>query len=396
MNLLARIVRKVKSTARSILTPAAAPHPRTATPHHCTAATVDLGSPEIARDPFPHYEELRRAGSVQFLVKHDAWLVLGHDDVQFAFARPNLFSNQPYDEVDAVLLAADPPAHPPMRRIVMRYFSPGALDELCAFAEQHAASLLKPEIDVVRGYGLPLSEAVAAHLIGFDDRAVDDIRAAHAEAPELGPYTRALDRIAERATMYQSLRNDGLGDAEARSLIRLLWLAATTTTERVIARCVLGLLQHPDVARAVAHDHALIPAFVEEVLRLHPPEHMVPRLTTEPVTLGGVDIPARALVYLSVAAANRDPAKFEEPSAVRLDRPPVRHFTFGLGIHHCVGATLGRREIATSVRTLLTHAPGFRAVQPLETIGYWSTMTANAVERLVLDTGIAPGETHAP
>jgi cytochrome P450 len=394
MRLLARIVRKAKSTARNILAPAVAPRPQAAGPHACTAATIDLGAPEIARDPFPHYEELRRAGSVQFLAKHNAWLVLGHEEVQFAFAHPNLFSNQPYDEVDAVLLAADPPAHPPVRRIVMRYFSPAALDELCAFAETHAVSLLKPQMDVVRGYGLPLSEAVAAHLIGFDDAAVDEIRAAHAEAPELGPYTRALDRIAERATMYPSLRNEGLGDAETRSLIRLLWLAATTTTERVIARCVLGLLQHPDVARAVAQDHALIPAFVEEVLRLHPPEHMVPRLTTEAVPLGGTTIPAGALVYLSVAAANRDPAKFEAPSMIRLDRPPVRHFTFGLGIHHCVGATLGRREIATSVRTLLIHAPGFRAVQPLETIEYWSTMTANAVDRLLLDTGIPPGETQ--
>lgn len=382
MSLLTRIVRKAKRIAGRV---------RPERQRASTAATIDLGAPGIARDPFPHYEELRCAGSVQFLAHHDAWIVLGYDDVHSAFIRPDLFSNRPYEEVDAVLLAADPPAHPAIRRIVSRYFSSEALDQLCAFAEGHAASLLKPELDVVRDYGLPLSEAVAAHLLGFDDAAVDAIRAAHAEAPELPPYTRALDRIAERATIYPRLLADGLGDAEARSLIRLLWLAATTTTERVIARCVLRLLQHDDVRLAIERDPALVPAFVEEVLRLHPPELMVPRLTTAPVQLGGVTIPAGAVVHLCVAAANRDPAKFENAAELRLDRAVTRHFTFGFGVHHCVGATLGRRELATAVRTLLTHAPDFRAAHALDTVPYWSTMTANAIERLVLDT-----RTHRP
>jgi len=361
MNLLARIFRKTNA--------------------------IDLGAPAVARDPFPHYEALRRAGSVQYLAHHHAWIVLGYDDVHFALTHPSLFSNRPYAEVDAVLLAADPPAHTASRRIIARYFAPDAIEPLCAFAEEHAVSLLRPEMDVVRDYSLPLSEAVAARLLGFDDAAVEAIRAAHAATPELAPYTRALDRIAERAAMYGRLRADGLGDAEVRSLIRLLWLAATTTTERVIARCVLRLLQHEDMRRTLERDPALIPGFVEEVLRLHPPELMVPRIAAEEVPLGGRTIPAGAAVYLCVAAANRDPAKFENAPALLIDRAGPRHLTFGFGIHHCVGAALGRRELATAVRTLLTRAPRFRAVTPLADIVFWSTMTANAIERLVLDTG---------
>jgi cytochrome P450 len=383
MSLLSRIVRKAKSVAGR-LRATTGPQPQ----HASTAASIDLGAPEIARDPFPHYEVLRGAGAVQFLAHHDFWVVLGYDEVHSAITRPNVFSNRAYDDVAEVLLASDPPEHTAIRRIVSRYFSPDAIDQLCAYAEEHAASLLKPEMDVVRDYGLPLSEAVAAHLLGFDDSAVRAIRAAHADAPELAPYTRALDRIAERATMYKLLLDEGLGDAEVRSLIRLLWLAATTTTERVIARCVMRLLQHEDIRGALERDPALIPAFVEEVLRLHPPEHMLPRVTTQSVELGGATIPAGALVYLCVAAANRDPAKFENAPALQLDRGATRHFTFGFGIHHCVGATLGRREIATAVRMLLKDAPHFRAAQPLSTVVYWSTMTANAIERLVLDTEI--------
>lgn len=384
MTILGRVVRRLKRVYRGMRS---AP-PAAAGPHQCTAATIDLGAPHIARDPFPHYEELRAAGSVHFLPAHGAWIVLGYDEVQFAFTHPNVFSNQPYAEVDAVLLAADPPEHPVSRRIVSRYFSAERLERLCAFAEEHAPSLLQPRMDA-RDYGLRLSEGVAAQLLGLEDDSVDAIRAAHAENPELGPFTRALDRIAERATLYASLRDDGVGDAEARSLVRLLWLAATTTTERVIARCVLALLQHDDIRRTVERDPAMIAPFVEEVLRLHPPEHMVPRVAIEQVTLGGATIPAGSLTYLCVAAANRDPSKFENPAALRLDRPSVRHFTFGFGLHHCVGAALGRRELATAVRTLLTHAPRFRALQPLDTVEYWSTMTADAIERLELDTGIS-------
>jgi pulcherriminic acid synthase len=67
-------------------------------------------------------------------------------------------------------------------------------------------------------------------------------------------------------------------------------------------------MQHEEVHRAVRGDRALLAPFIEEVMRLHPPEHMVPRVTTEAVKIGDCDIPPGALVYLCVSAANRDPA----------------------------------------------------------------------------------------
>jgi cytochrome P450 len=346
---------------------------------------VDLAAPDVARDPFPHYEKLRRAGAVQRLHKHDAWIVLGYEEVQYAFAHPEIFSNRPYSDVDAVLLAADPPRHQPVRRIVSRYFAPEVIEDVCTFAEEMAGTLLGARIDVVRDYAQPLSDAVAARLLGLDERATSDIRAARAEAPELGPFTRALDQIAERATIYERLLGDGVGEEDARSLIRLLWLAATTTTERVIARCILRLLQHDEIRRDLQHNPR-IEAFVEEVLRLHPGELLVPRIALRDAALGNAVIPANALVHLSIAAANRDPAKFDDAASLRLDRPPCRHFTFGSGLHHCIGATLARRVVTAAVRTLLTLTPRFQAARTLDSVTYWSTMTANTVERLVLDT----------
>lgn len=351
---------------------------------------IDLAAPGVALDPFPHYETLRRGGPVQFLEKHDAWIVLGHDEVQAAFSLPEVFSNRPYEDVDAVLLAADPPQHTAIRRIVSRYFAREVIEELDAFAAQEATSLLRPRLDIVDDYGRPLSEAVAARLLGFGGDSVAAIRAAYGSMRDFEEFVRALDTLAERAVMYRRLRDDGLADAQARSLVRLFWLASTKTTERVIAECVLALLQHDDVRRAVERDHALIGPFIEEVMRLHQPEPMLRRLTTQPAQLGGRTIPAGSMVYLCLAAANRDPAKYEAPAELRLGRTlPARHLTFGHGIHHCIGATLGRAEVTTALRILLTAAPRFRAAQPLEQVTYRATMTARFIERLLVEAAPA-------
>lgn len=383
MKLLSRLVRKSKHVMRRVRAKLA---PRPAA-EVANATTIDFAAQPIALDPFPHYEALRRAGPVQFLARHQAWIVLGYDDVHAALSRPNVFSNRPYEDVDAVLLGADPPDHAPIRRIVSRSFSPEVLDRLAGFATRHAASLLRPEMDVVADYARPLSEAVAAELLGFGPAAVDAIHDAHAGSTSLATYTSALDAVADRATMHGHFLEEGLRDEQARSLVRLLWLAATKTAERTIARGVLCLLQHDAVRELLVRDLSLTGAFVEEVMRLHPAELTVRRLAVEAFALGGVTLPAGALVYLCLAAANRDPAKFDAPSELRLDRPPARHLGFGHGIHHCIGATLGRREVEIAVRTLLTHAPRFRAAQPLGNEVRWGSITENAVARLPVELG---------
>lgn len=346
---------------------------------------LDFGEAAIARDPFPHYESLRRHGSVHFLPRHHAWIVLGYDEVQAAFKQPGVFSNSPYTGVDAILLAADPPVHAHVRRLVAQYLAGEVLGRLDTFAAARAAALLSPRMDLVASFSLPLTDAVAGRLMGLPDEAVDAIRDAATRTPETTELVRALDGIVVQADIYRGLLADGMTDAQARSLARLLWLAATTTTGRVIASCALRLLMDAPLAGALRRDEALVPAFVEEVLRLHPPELMVPRQTTAAAELGGHHIPAGALVYLCIGAANRDPAKFERPAELWPARPSVRHFAFGFGIHHCVGASLGRRTIETAVRAVLAYAPGVRAVEPLDSVVGWCSMTASPVGRLLVE-----------
>jgi cytochrome P450 len=358
-------------------------------PASTTAATIDLVDPFVARNPFPFYEALRPAGPVQWLPRHCAWIVLSHDAVKEAFARPEHFSNAPYKEVDPVLLGEDPPRQPLVRRLVSRHFTPAALQRLEATAARTAKALLQPQMDAVGGFSQPVSRAVGAELIGFDAETVEEVSAAAdaaAALPEPMPaLVGALHGFAPRAAIYRTLLRDGeglIGEDEARSLVALLWLASFTTTERVIARCVIRLLEHPHVHRTIAADATLIGPFIEEVMRLHPPEHLVPRLTTAPARLADTDIPASALVYLSIGAANRDPAQYNDPAGLRLDRAYRRHFAFGGGIHHCVGAPLARRVAGAALGVLLPRSGELRPLGPIDANPWFAALNASCPLRL--------------
>ena len=163
----------------------------------------------------------------------------------------------------------------------------------------------------------------------------------------------------------------------------MMWIAGTTTTRRAIATSVLMLLRHPSLRECVGAEPSLLAAFVEESIRLHPPEHLLARATTAEAEVSGVKIPAGASVRLCLAAANRDPARFERPAALLLDRAQNRHLSFGSGIHRCVGAGLAQKEAATALRVLLRLAPRFRAIEPLDTLRFAGF--TNDTERLIIE-----------
>ncbi|HEX9954789.1 MAG TPA: cytochrome P450 [Allosphingosinicella sp.] len=351
------------------------------------AESVDFGAPDVAADPFGAWETLREQREVHHLPRSGGWFVLSHGAVKQAFARPDIFSNAPYRDIDAVLLGEDPPKQAAARRLVSRHFTPDRLPRLEEVARDAARAAISPAFDAVGDFAQPVSRTVAARLIGFDTGTMAELEAAlKAVADQPVPVLiAALDAFASRAAVYPQLLKDGggsIGEAEARSLVRLLWLASTTTTERVIARCVLHLAQTPVLRDRVASDPGLLPALVEEVMRLHPPEHVVPRLCLEDIELGGTHIPARSAVFLCVGAANRDPAVFDSPGEVRLDRAAKRHFAFGGGIHHCVGAPLARRVVVAAIEELLDAAPALRLAHPSEPIPMFASLTAFAPVRV--------------
>jgi cytochrome P450 len=129
------------------------------------------------------------------------------------------------------------------------------------------------------------------------------------------------------------------------------------------ARLLRRLLEDPARSAEIAAKPELIPNAVEESLRYDPSVAVWRRVTTRPVTLGGVDLPAGARLFLWLAATGRDAAAFAEPDRYDLHRPDAeRHLAFGKGLHFCLGANLGKLEAQIAIAELVHRYPDLRLV----------------------------------
>jgi cytochrome P450 len=176
-----------------------------------------------------------------------------------------------------------------------------------------------------------------------------------------GPHRRTL-RVDDRQVTYQQ-RHSAVAASlpPAQSLAPALPCCDVALTCRVLTTSLLGnaariLAERPDLQEQLRRHPELVEKFVEEVLRREPPFRHHLRSARHDTTLGGVDIPADATVLLLWGAANRDPAEYERPDEVDLERlAPRHHLAFGRGIHHCVGAPLARIEARIVLTELLEH-----------------------------------------
>jgi cytochrome P450 len=152
-----------------------------------------------------------------------------------------------------------------------------------------------------------------------------------------------------------------LTEDEAISNAAVLLFGGIETTEGMITNAMLHLLSSPGQLELVRADHGLVPAAVEESLRLEPAAAVVDRYATSDAQLGAARILAGDQVTVSIAGANRDPAVFADPDRFDVRRPnSAKHLAFAHGPHFCLGAHLARLEARVAVETLLDRLPGLR------------------------------------
>jgi cytochrome P450 family 144 len=143
-------------------------------------------------------------------------------------------------------------------------------------------------------------------------------------------------------------------------VLHTLLSAGGESTTSLLGNAVRLLAERQELQSLLRGSPELIPAFIEEALRLESPFRFLLRTTAHDTVLNDVDIPAGATVLLLWGAANRDAAIFENPDAIVLEREvPKRHVAFGRGIHHCVGASLARLEARIVLESLLERTKGF-------------------------------------
>ncbi|MFG2849937.1 cytochrome P450 [Streptomyces mirabilis] len=351
--------------------------------------------------PYAVYDRLRDTAPVHRVAGTDgnpAWLVTRYEDVREALANPLLSMNKKHalpgsyqglslpPALDANLLNMEAPDHTRIRRLVVRAFTARRIEQLRTPVRETADRLLDAlgphgSADLMTAYAAPLPITVICDLLGIpgehrrDFRAWTDVLVApdptrpgaakEAVAAMLGFLTQLLaDKRKKPADDLLSdliaVRDEGdrLSEDELMSLAFLILFAGYENTVQLIGNAILGLLTHPDQLAALRANPERFPNAVEEFARHEGPALLaIRRFPVEDVTIGAVTVPAGETVLLSLAAANRDPARFPDPERLDLGRDASGHLALGRGIHYCVGAPLARLETEIAVSALLERLP---------------------------------------
>jgi cytochrome P450 len=363
---------------------------------------------DLETDPHPVLARLRAAGPASWVPVLGAWLVTGYDLAVAVLrdARTFTVDDPRFSTAKVVgpsMLSLDGAAHArhrgPFNRAFrhdevharLASFTRAETGRLVSAIEPHGAAELR------RAVAGPLAVTVMAQVLGLGRRDQADparilawydgiVAAVQAEAATAqGPAgdqgaavpagTAAFAELA--ASLREVIAAPGsaallaqvagargkapLTEEEAISNAAVLMFGGIETTEGMIVNALLHLLSSPAQLALVLADPGLVPAAVEESLRLEPAAAVVDRYATSDTRLGGVVIRAGDQVTVSIAGANRDPAVFGDPDAFDVRRPNAgRHLAFAHGPHFCLGAHLARLETQVAVETLLARLPGLR------------------------------------
>jgi cytochrome P450 len=307
-----------------------------------------------------------------------------------ALAAQGITSGRLWDKVTTGLLSRDGADHNRLRRLVSKAFTPRSTARLETTIVEVITELVDPVTgmgrcdvvaDIARRYPIPiicgLLGAPRADWQLFSDWADDIFKALtwnvadHAAVimaafDELDAYID--DMVAQRRhnltddLISQLIRAEDGGDrltaGELRMLAEGLLMAGTDTTRNQLAAAVQDLCDHPQQWALLADHPELAPQAVEELMRHSPVIFATMRKAVEDVELGGVRVPAGTLVIVNTAAANRDPAVYDDPDRLDITREgPATMLTFGGGIHYCLGAHLARLELAQALSVITRRMP---------------------------------------
>ena len=380
-------------------------------PVHDWASDYDIFDPDYVRDPAPVWDDLRERCPIAHTTRWGgSWLPTRYEDLQQMVKMVPALSSRssvvvpPPPELREILVAeakkygsesppitADPPEHMPFRRLILPFFSPHAVEGQIPYTRALCNSLIdgfieKGEADAAAGYAQQITPRVIAHVLGIDPGRADDFVDWVRGLLEFG-QTQPEMRIKYRGIIrdfFQEMvaeRRANLGDDAISTLIRaevdgkklddykivgvcvLLLVAGIDTTWSSISSSLLHFATHSQDQARMRAEPELLPVAVEELLRFYSPVTMA-RKVTEPVEMDGVEMVPGDRVLLNFPGANRDPAVFERPDEVQLDRKRNRHIAFGLGIHRCAGSNLARMEMQVALHVWFDRIGAFTLTDP--------------------------------
>ena len=348
-------------------------------------SAVDPFSDEFLADPFRWHGELREAGPVVWLERYGLWAMARYAEVHEALrdwatycsaagvGLSDFRKEKPW-RPPSLLLEADPPEHDRARKAVARALSPRTIRDLRgglragggpvgrgAGQPGHRGRCDRYRRGVpaacIRGRGRPARAGRRGSCCAYGNMAFNAFgprneltRQSLRQAAEVGAWIadrcrrEALAPGGLGARIYASVDDGLITEAEAALLVRSLLTAGVDTTVIGLGCALDCLARDPAQWQLLRGDPALAGPAFEESLRYASPVQTFFRTTTRAVTVGGVTIGPGEKVLLFLAAANRDPRRWDQPDRYDLRRRANGHVAFGFGIHACVGAAMARLE----------------------------------------------------
>ncbi len=368
----------------------------------------------VLLNPYEYFEEIRPYGPVYQMQSHDALMVVGFDEAVEVLRNNTDFSSVisttgagqelPFEpsgsdiseqieahrnEIDeyGLVVTYDGATHSDVRSIANRLFTPKRLKANQAFIEQLADKMVKEAVatgrcEVVNEMATPFVTLVIADLLGVPEEDRDKFREVIDNAPppgdmESGEFDGPSPLEFMGGFFYNYLQerrekpgNDILSELatatypdgstpdllEVVKLATFMFGAGQDTSAKLISNAMKYISEEPGLQTQLRDNPDLIPALLEEVLRLEGSTKTTFRLARRDTKIGDVHVPAGKRIMVALAAANRDPRRWEDPHAFKLNRPRIReHLAFGRGVHTCAGAPLARAEVKILLERFFQH-----------------------------------------
>jgi cytochrome P450 len=368
----------------------------------------------VVDDPYPTYHAQRAACPVHAGALSDAFGFKGTDGmlhpdrdhvtvysyplVEAVLKDTATYSSAWYDpqlvpSIGRSILHMDPPEHQRHRLVATGAFSkremewwetdyvrPAANYYIDQFADRGRAELYRefcvrlPIHVIALALGLPTEDLAWFHGAAVKmttggtkpedaavaTREIEDRLRPLVEARRRAPGRDLISVIASGQVRDPSGETHSMSDDEVLTFCKLLLPAGANTTYRSLGLLLTLLFRDPAQLERVRQDRSTIPGCIEELLRIEHSTSLVGRLCTRDTELGGMPIPAGTVVLVSLAAANHDPDRWQDPERFDIDRPIVQNIAFGWGFHRCLGVHLARMELTVALNSLLDRLPGLR------------------------------------
>lgn len=380
---------------------------RSVEPGDSAAESFGLFTPEAVYDPYPIYHRLRALDPIHYSVRAKAWLFTRYQDVFSLQSRPDLsvdrvetlYSYLPsagqqrfsriVEHYTRWLLYRDDAYHDRLKQLFMRAMTPRAVELLRPKIERRVRQVLddlqgRTEFDAYLDFAARIPVLVMLDLLGLPESDEHLIRhwsdrcsnflfqPVNPDREEIGREQLAIldaqedyfmPLIRERrkrpgadlmsAMVQAEVDGERLSDLEVLATCNMMSTAGGGTSRSAISLALLHLKRFPDELAKLSKDPRLINLAAEEFLRFDAPTQRGIRTVREPFEIDGHRFAPGDILHIMIGAANRDPAHFDEPDRLKLDRNPNRHATLGHGVHYCLGANVARMELRLAIAGFL-------------------------------------------